>query len=117
MAEYDAQPQYFPILGSTEARKLIFDFSQDLAELPGVTLSTILSVTFNTLPNLPSALADPNPSDIANGSAGFNSEFTQVIVPVDASQGIPGNDYVITVICQTTDPQTRMTLTGILSVR
>ncbi len=114
MAEYPTEPAFFPVLGATEARKLIFDFSADLNSL---TLTGTPTITFAVLPNQPLANSDPTPSDIANGSAQFDVTNTQVIVPVDGTLGVAGNDYVITVTCATSDSKVRMTLAGILPIR
>lgn len=94
--------------GPDEAVKLTFDFSPDLTE--GITLGGTPIIAYTTRLG-----ADTSPSSIANGTVSIDGTGMKVIVPVQG--GIDGCDYSIHALCDTSDPQVTLSLTGILSVR
>lgn len=98
----------FPIKGLSEKVPLTFDFTADLPS--GVTLTGTPTLTVSVTTG-----ADASPSDILNGSAGFNSASTQVIQGVQG--GLNGVGYTITCTCPTTQSNLTLTLVGLLQVR
>lgn len=98
----------FPSKDPRENVILTFDFSPSLAT--GVTLSSIYAysvlVIFGT---------DSAPTTIWNGSPAIDGTGTKVLVPVTLGNHLA--DYLISVTTQTSDPLTRLTLSGILPVR
>lgn len=87
---------------------LTFDFSPSLST--GVTLSSIYAysvlVIFGT---------DATPTTIWNGTPAIDGTGTKVQIPVTLGNHLA--DYLISVTAQTTNAQTRLTLSGILPVR
>jgi hypothetical protein len=59
--------------------------------------------------------ADPTPSSILNGTAGFDASLKKVIVPV--KDGVANTEYQITVTTDTSTSTKRLTLVGVLPVR
>lgn len=97
----------FDTKAPSESVPLTFNFAPDLPS--GVTLTGQPQVSYGV-----SIGTDANPSNLANGSAGFDATNTQVIVPVTG--GITGVEYVVTVTCPTTQSNLVLTLSAILPV-
>lgn len=100
--------QYFNTMEPGEANVLTFNFSADL--LNGNELSGNPTITISTYLG-----TDSNPTAIQNGSAGFDTTSTMVLVPVLVS--LAPVDYLITVSCATQDSSVILVLPGILPVR
>ena len=104
------QQPIFNVFGPTQADVLTFDYSEDLSV--GETLTGVVIVTVtNTAGN------DPTPTDILNGLPSFNVGQTQVLVPVNAANGLVDNDYYLIVRCPTTNPQKILDRFGLLQIR
>lgn len=94
----------------TEKVVLSFDFSAALAALSSITLSSIYAYSVSVLVG-----TDANPSAILNGLPSIDASGKKVLVPV--MDGLDKVDYLVTIVAQTSDPLTRLTLAGALPVR
>lgn len=100
----------FLSLGPAEHRVLTLDFSGDLAA--GETLIGVANVSVQN-----SAGSDPMTTSIVAGLPSFNVGQTQVLVPLNAANGLLNNDYYIICTCATSNPQKVLDRFGLLQIR
>lgn len=100
--------QRFDIKDPSESVPLTFNFAPDLAS--GETLSGAPTVSVTVATG-----TDANPTELLNGTAGFDAAMQEVIQPVTG--GLNGVEYEIVVTCATSNPNKTLTLVGVLPVR
>ena len=100
----------FNVFGPTDANVLTFDYSETLP--PGVTLTGVAEITVSC-----TAGADPTPMDVVSGLASFDPTMTQVLLPVNAANGIVGCDYYIIISCATTNPEINLDRFALMQIR
>ena len=97
-------------LGPTEQRVFTFDFSSDLA--PGEFLVGVANVSVEN-----TAGSDTTPMDVVNGLPSYNVTQTQVLVPINATEGLLDNDYYLLCTCATSNPQKVLDRFCLLQIR
>lgn len=99
--------QYFEQIAPGEENVLTFIFAPGLPS--GVTLTGSPTVTVKTIEGV-----DANPTGILNGSSALDGTSTMVLVPVAPT--VDGVQYVVRVLCATTQSNIKLALPAILPV-
>ena len=92
----------------SEKLTLTFDFSSGLGtdDLLAGTPTASVAVLIGR---------DPDPATVLNGAPAIDGTLTRVYLPVQA--GNEGCDYLIKVVCATTNPSKVLALSAVLPVR
>jgi len=108
-APFQDQPTVLTF-GPTQQDVVSFDFAPILP--PGVTLQGVASFSVEN-----SAGSDATPANILVGVGSFDPTLTQVLVPVNAANGMLNNDYYIICTCATTNPQIVLDRFALVQIR